>query len=265
MDENATSDRATTLLFRLPPELRLNIYELCLPFMWHHRRRVRADYLSDSAWMATSPAIFADAAPLVLRKPVICMHTNLKTERTVIQDFEGSLRTSNLKEHAWVAPLARSMVTKLAITIRHPHCRFLNIGEQVDRYLSNLSAFTSLKGLHVSLAPEFLPQSNFDWGWYSHGGSSAIASQEKYGGHVGNSAERGVLHDVVGAVRGHLPRGCAVKWRLDRSAMPALSCVLSERAEAIRILTQMNDTLGRLWEVSDRVAVEEHVRQTTIS
>lgn len=236
-------DKLTRLLSRLPAELRLNIYELCLPLMWHHRRRIRPDYLSDSAWTATSPAIFLDAAPLVLSQPILCMHTKLAASRTVVEDFSDQIKLSFPDDHQGVLPLAKGMVRKLAITIKYSDFRLLKIVSRLEAYLAELSSFTALEELHLSVGPECLPLGAQNWEWYADTEEDHLST---YLAHP-EQAHRGILQDIVTVVREQVPEGCAVEWQFDKAAMPDMPREVKDRKKVIDQLMQLNSVMDELW------------------
>ena len=164
-----SEDGLTTLLFRLPRELREQIYELLLPQLdiplvpghggWHNWHP-KPPIWYELRWLATSRAIFLDAAPLYYTAKPIYLHLD-----TVTQDRCLSLHSS-LTFHAmkafpgnveWIVnTICSGMITKLILEVyATPFSDDLQ--SLLHRFASNSTQFrhfTTLKELYISLRPK---------------------------------------------------------------------------------------------------------------
>lgn len=248
---NHPNDRITTLLFTLPPELRLTIYELCLPFLQHRRSKVLADYISDSHWMAISPTIFRDAAPLVFSKRLVYIYTRLRQPTNLLQTFDDVILRSYPHDHEWIRPVARSMVRKLALTIRFPHLWLDGLPKNLSAYLTSVTAFTGLKELHISLGPEFLPANSL-----VQPTQNTAYDKEKLNSNIDGLATTfepvATMLEVVAVVRRCVRAECKVVWKFDRAGMPDLPRRYHSQS-TLQELTYFNEVMAWLWEYGDSV------------
>ena len=240
-------DGLTLLLSALPLELRLDIYEICIPCMWHRKRRVLLDYLVDCRWMGTSPAIFHDAAPLVLRNPVLFVHTKLEVEGNLNFDFERLVEKTFPNDFQWVPGIAKSMVQRLAVTIRFPkfYNKSNNLVDRMSEYFGNIDQFSSLKELYISLGPEYLPieREEFD----VQVASKEVFEPENVADTPAASPMPCPLAQAVSKLKDEIPRKCKVAWRFDRAGMPSMPSYIVDRTEVVEHLTNVNNSMERLW------------------
>ena len=243
-----TEDKLTSLLSLLPFEIRLDIYELCLPCMWHRKRRILLDYIGDSQWIATSPGIFTEVAPLVLSKPLLFVYTKLGIRDNLVEDFCQLIDRVYSKQSSWVLKPALAMVERLAITVRYPEFyREPNyLYERLPNYFKNVTSFTNLKELRISLGPEFLG--------FPPEHDAFVAMQEALRSDNVGLIDKAVaahprlsrLKQTITGMRAEVPEHCDVKWRFDKAGMPGLAADL-DRAKAVEHLEGVNDFMQRLW------------------
>ena len=233
------AERLISLLSKLPYEIRLNIYELCIPCMWHRKRKILLDYIVDCRWMAVSPRVFNDAAPLVLVKPLPFIYTELDERDTLLRVFDQHIIRAFREESYWVLPAARSMVEKLAITIRWPffYTNEVNLDERVTEYFEDIDAFENLKTLYISLGPDFLPLDI---------GDPALISNE-WNGDVGNPTVC-KLELAAAAFKQVMPSTREIVWRFDRAGMPGMPPFFNDKKVAVfKYLEGINSAIERFW------------------
>jgi hypothetical protein len=207
--------------------------------MWHRKRKILLDYIVDCRWMATSPRIFSEAAPLVLVNPLPFIYTKLDEHENLVGDFDKHIRRAFPKESYWVMPVARSMVEKLAITIRWPffYTNQVNLGERVTEYFKNIGAFENLRTLYISLGLDFLPLDI---------GDPAYISNEWNGDAENPPACKLKLAAV--ALKQVVPSACAIVWRFDRAGMPGMPPFFNDKKVAVlKYLEGINSAMERFW------------------
>lgn len=248
-------ERLQKLLFSLPAELRLTIYEFCLPCMWHRHRKILLDHLGDSRWMGISPIIFADAAPLILSKPVLLAFTKLSPWETFSASFTTVIERTFPETPRKALLLARPLVQRLAITICIPtfYQDAASFGDRIAAYFSGLSLFTSLTTIYISLGPEWLPARRelFD---------HCVAMYDNY---VPWDDARSltymktihILGAAVNALKAKIPKGCEVRWRFDRAGMPGVPSYIVDRSEVVQHLDNVNCLMAKLWEANGQQVV----------
>ena len=233
------AERLISLLSKLPYEIRLDIYELCIPCMWHRKRKILLDYIVDCRWMAVSPKVFNEAAPIVLVNPLPFIYTELDNRETLLGVFDQHIIRAFREESYWVLPAARSMVEKLAITIRWPsfYTNEVNLDERVTEYFKNIDAFENLRALYISLGPDFLPLDV---------GDPAIISNE-WNGDIGNPPAS-KLELAAAALKEVMPSSCEVVWRFDRAGMPGMPPFFNDKKVAVfKYLEGINSAMERFW------------------
>lgn len=234
-------DMLPSLLFTLPIEIRLDIYELCIPCMWHRKRRVLLNYIVDSRWMAISPAIFCEAAPLVLRNPILFVHTSLCPQDNLITNFDNIMNLTFPNDVHWVLEMAKSMVERLAVTIRFPDFYYgsLKLAGRLANYLWNVDKFSNLKELYISLGPDYIPHSREYFDVRRELEDKAVG--------VSNSPMLSNFRHARNELRDLIPRSCRVIWRFDKAGMPSIPSYIVDRAEVVEHLTNVNNVMARLW------------------
>jgi hypothetical protein len=236
-----TAEKLVSLLSKLPYEIRLNIYELCIPCMWHRKRRVLLDYIVDCTWMAVSPAIFSEAAPLVLTKSLPFIYTKLGEGETLAGVFDKHVERAFPKDFQWALPAARSMIEMLAVPIR---CPFFykdgeddDLGQRLQAFFETTDAFPNLKTLHISLGPDFFPVRDH----------RAPIFADDWEGEIERPMVQ-ILEDSAIALEQVIPRPCEVMWRFDKAAMPTTySDFGGKRGATLRYLRGINMTMEKAW------------------
>ena len=246
---HASNDGLTALLSRLPIELRLYIYKLSLNCIRHRKHKILLDYIVDSRWMSTSPALFSEAAPLVLSERVLFVHTKLdvfSTDESLAGYFDKVIERTFPDDYSWVLEHARPMVERLAVTICYSHfyTNSINISERLEYYFSNLIAFTGLKVLYISLAPEYLPWSDSDYVVMQ-----SIFDRREIREALYDSPFIRKLGRAVRSLKAKVPRSREVRWRFDKASMPcpSSSYPIQDRGGLMKFLTNINECMESLW------------------
>ena len=209
--------------------------------MWHRKRRVLLDYIVDCEWMATSPAIFSEAALLVLNKSLPFIYTKLGEGQTLAGVFNKHIERAFPKDFQWVLPTARSMIETLAVPIR---CPFFykdgendDLGQRLQAFFETTNAFPNLTTLQLSLGPDFFPLR-------AHRGR---IFDDDWEGEIEHSMEQ-KLETAAIELKQVIPRTCKVMWRFDKAAMPTTYSNFGGKREAtLRYLRAINVTMEKAW------------------
>lgn len=235
-----SADELISLLSKLPYEIRLSIYELCIPCMWHRKRKILLDYITDCRWMATSIRMFNETAPLILKQPLLFMYTKMDGDETLAGVFADRFRNAFSSDSRWVLPAAHSMIEKLAVTIRYPdfyrHCQENDLGERLSKYLQDVSAFGNLKSLQISLGPDYIP---------THA-NETFQLLNDWQGEIELCRIRNLRLAAV-ALQQVIPRTCDVTWRFDKAGMPAFPGPYNESGDLVKYMERINVTMARYW------------------
>ena len=244
VDPLPSADKLVGLLSKLPYELRLNIYEYCIPCMWHRKRKILLDYLVDCKWMATSPLIFNEAAPLVLAGPTPFVYSRLAERETLTDIFNKHINRAFPRDCSWTLSAARSMIEKLAVTVQCPFSIFYRNGDGKDDITKRLLAFLvpvgdfpNLTTLFISLGPDCFP------------GTSG--PNQHFANDWGGEIEEFILRKLeVSAfmVKTAIPKTCKVVWRFDKAAMPHVVGSLADKSEERLIyLHGIHEAMENYW------------------
>ncbi|KAK4902770.1 hypothetical protein LTR27_000709 [Elasticomyces elasticus] len=180
MDEDSrhASDRMTDLLFRLPAELRNEIYALCLPD--HFERAISDELMLELRWLGCSKQLFLEAATLVYSViPFYCStglplgvgdatyrmsgeircRPHLLDSHSLAGDFERHVRATYGKDRARsLYSLASRMVREVVIEVRVADCE--HAPDLADRFLTFFDGlrerFRGLKKLSILFGPAFM-------------------------------------------------------------------------------------------------------------
>jgi hypothetical protein len=239
-----TADRLIGLLSKLPYELRLNIYEYCIPCMWHRKRKILLDYVVDCKWMATSPVIFSEAARLVFSGPTPFVYTRLPEGETLADIFNKHIRRAFADDYSWTSPAARSMIEKMAVTVRCPFHVFYRRCDAKDDFakclldvFASVGDFPNLTTLYISLGPDCF--------------ASTTGPNQHFANDWGGEIEEHVLQklEVLALMlKTVIPKTCKVIWRFDAAAMPHIIGLLAHKSEERLIyLHGIHEAMDRYW------------------
>ena len=189
--------------------------------------------------MAVSPLVFSEAAPLVLTKSVLFIHTRLDEHENLVRVFAKHIERVFTKDSHWIKSAACSMVKNLAITIRWPwfYASTADLGERMTEYFKHVESFENLETLYISLGPEVLPLGI---------GDPAYISNE-WNGNVENSPAC-KLKLAANALKAVMPRTCEIVWRFDRAGMPGMAPFFNDKKAAVwKYLEGINSAMERFW------------------
>ena len=206
--------------------------------------------------MATSPTIFAEAAPLIFSKPLLFVYTRLDKHDNLLNDFNARLERTFVHDSAGTLPSARELVRRMAITIRFPkfYANLSDLHERLPCYFSSISAFTTLRELHISLGPECLPGNRETFEEYV---AMTDMSQVPLGvQRLAYSPFLSKLSLTVDALRCIMPKDCNVVWRFDKAGMPCIPPNITERTKVMDHLKAVNCIMGVLWKDSIQTVSE---------
>jgi hypothetical protein len=191
--------------------------------------------------MATSPAIFSEAAPLVLTKSLPFIYAKLGEGQTLTGVFDKHIERAFPKDFQWALPAARSMIEVLAVPIR---CPFFykggednDLGQRLQAFFETTEAFPNLKTLHLSLGPDFFPVR-------AH---RAPIFADDWEGEIEHPMVQ-MLEASAIALKQVIPRTCEVMWRFDKAAMPTTYSNFGGKRDAtLRYLRDINVTMEKAW------------------
>ena len=253
VDPLHTADRLIGLLSKLPYELRLHIYEYCIPCMWHRKRKILLDYVVDCKWMATSPLLFSEAALLVFSGPTPFVYTRLPEGETLAGVFNKHIKRAFTDDYSWTLPAARSMINKMAVTVQCPFHVFYRRCDAKDdfaKYLLDFFAsvckFPNLTTLYISLGPDCV--------------GSTTGPNQHFANEWGGEIEEYILEKLeVSALmlKTAIPKTCKVVWRFDTAAMPHVIGPVSDKSEERLVyLHGIHEAMDRYWcSASDAAAM----------
>lgn len=168
-------DRFTSWLFKLPAELRLQIYDYLVPetntllipesSIWHEEL-CTADQPGRSnrrsfRWLSVSREVFLDAAPVFYSSKTLYFWIDSRSHergRTIDSALQHHVKLAHPGESKWAVEIIRSqMLTKLMLEVHAPSSgenlqsvllRFAEMAPQFRRY-------RALKQLYISLRPHY--------------------------------------------------------------------------------------------------------------
>ncbi|KAK5718366.1 hypothetical protein LTR15_008093 [Elasticomyces elasticus] len=172
------SDRMMELLFRLPAELRNEIYALCLPD--NFERAISDERMLELRWLGCSEQLFSEAATLVYNViPFYCStglplgvgdatyrmsgdircRPHLLDSHSLVGDFERHVRATYGKAKARsLEALASRMVRELVVEVRVADCE--HAPDLADRFVTFFDGlrerFRGLKKLSILFGPAFM-------------------------------------------------------------------------------------------------------------
>ncbi|KAK3114918.1 hypothetical protein LTR53_006292 [Teratosphaeriaceae sp. CCFEE 6253] len=208
------NDRLTDLLFSLPPELRNEIYTLCLPD--GPRRAVTAEKRPQLRWLCCSAKLFAEAATLLYSDVPFYAATGLphgphNASVSLLGDFEYHCRATYDRKLAGAVHIrAASMVRTVVVDIRvHEYCQARDLPDRVRIYFAGVAGtFTGLKRLCINFGPSFM---------ITDPDSAMATSSDNAFPNVNRVVEERGLRVVVSAAQALAPPGCKVHWSIFQS------------------------------------------------
>ena len=163
-------DALTTLLFRLPAELRQQIYDLLVPQDdilllpqtggWYHEPERQLPDCRPFLWLATSPSIFLDAAPQFYSVKPIYFHIDAFTpdDRLSLNDaLTSHVQTAYPQDAEWTLNVIRSrLLKKLVLEVHNATIseELLALLPRFAAYSSQFRQFTALEELYIGGRPD---------------------------------------------------------------------------------------------------------------
>ena len=226
-------DALTGLLFRLPAELRQQIYEYLVPeasllllpetanWSWDFGTPGRSDR-RPFRWLSVSPEVFLDAGPLFYSARQLYFWIDARSDGKA-RSLDDALMHHGKSVHPqnarWTFDILRSrMLTKVMLEIYSP-----KLGENLQSLLLRFAEQTiqfkhyhALKELHISLRPQ-----------YNNAHHKALFNSfQPPGLREKRMKDSWILRRLCRAVRQiktHVPTKCRVEWYIPGKKRPKLS------------------------------------------
>lgn len=223
MESRHQPDGLTQFLFRLPAELRDEIYSHVVP-----GKRKIFDVFSEHRelpWLATSQAIFEEAAPLIYSSTPLYfdLAPEVKTRRgSIAAGFAAHVQTTYKQDQAWTGELIRSKMAKRVMM--ELYCNAFDDLHGLFSWLYSqsleLSRFSTMEELCVSIKSEFL---------YSLEAEAKARATLEFANLVQTEHQRkaifasDILQNIGQTTRlmlKNFPSKCVVKWSFQGEVLP---------------------------------------------
>ncbi|KAK5680376.1 hypothetical protein LTS10_007303 [Elasticomyces elasticus] len=227
-DSGHDLDRMTELVFRLPAELRNEIYALCLPD--NFERAISDERILEVRWLGCSEQLFLEAATLVYSViPFYCStglplgvgdatyrmsgdircRPHLLDSHSLVGDFERHVRATYGKGRARSLEfLASRMVKELVVEVRVADCeRAPDLADRFATFFDGLrERFGGLKKLSILFGPAFMAVT---------AEMASIKAMSRTGWvDIRGTPGEPYLQNAIASVKLLAPTTCKVQWKV---------------------------------------------------